>query len=129
MRSDAARVSDFDDIIERRQRSGTGEETAAALLRGVRALGVDPQMPVVVISNMYRPTDGREAVAETAAALRPHGVVALSTVAQRKAFEDLPFAPAAWNDARVRSVQEELGAVVSTALKNTRKTSAAPRQG
>ncbi|MFE7485121.1 hypothetical protein [Streptomyces sp. NPDC057552] len=129
VRDDAARVSDFDDLIERRQRPSTGEETAAALLRGVRDLGVDPQMPVVVIINMYRPTDGRAAVAETAAALRHHGVVALSTVGQRKAFEDLPFAPATWNDARVRSAQEELGAVVSTALTNSRKTSAAPRQG
>ncbi|MFJ6752399.1 hypothetical protein ACIQNI_30070 [Streptomyces sp. NPDC091266] len=129
VRSDAARVRDFDDLIERHQRPGTGEETATALLRGVRALGVDPQMPVVLITNMYRPMGGPEAVAETAAALRGHGVVALCTVHQRQAFEELLFAPSTWNDDRVRPVQEELGAVLSSALKDARKASASPGRG
>ncbi|KFG71471.1 hypothetical protein [Streptomyces mutabilis] len=128
VRSDAARVRDFDDLIERRQRPGTCEETAAALLRSVRALGVDPQMPVVVNTNMYRPMGGPEAVTETAAALRGHGVVALCTVPQREAFEELLFAPSTWNDERVRPVQEELGAVLSNALKDARDASA-PRRG
>ncbi|MET9779162.1 hypothetical protein ABZ023_33785 [Streptomyces sp. NPDC006367] len=127
VRSDVARVRDFDDRIERRQRPATGEETAAALLRGVRALGLDPQMPVVVITNMYRPMGGPEAVAETAAALRGHGVVALCTVRQLKAFEGLLFAPSTWNDERVKLVQEELGAVLSSALKDGRDASAARR--
>ncbi|WP_328973583.1 hypothetical protein [Streptomyces sp. NBC_00239] len=129
VRSDAARVRDFDDLIERRQRPGTGEETAAALLRGVRALGVDPQMPVVLITNMYRPMGGPEAVSETADALRGHGVVALCTVHQRQAFEELLFAPSTWNDDRVKPVQEELGSVLSSALKDARKPSASPGRG
>ncbi|MFJ2217864.1 hypothetical protein ACIQVO_36395 [Streptomyces sp. NPDC101062] len=123
-RSDARRVRDFDDLIERRQRPGTGEETAAALLRSVRALGSDPQMPVVMITNMYRPMGGPEAVAEAADALRGHGVVALCTVRQRQAFEELLFAPSTWNDDRVKPVQEELGAVLSSALKDARNASA-----
>ncbi|MBZ3908273.1 MULTISPECIES: hypothetical protein [Streptomyces] len=126
VRSDAARVRDFDDLIERRQRPGTGEETAAALLRGVRGLGLDPRMPVVMITNMYRPMGGPEAVAETAEVLRGHGVVALCTVRQRQAFEELLFAPSTWNDDRVKPVQEELGAVVSSALKDARKATASP---
>ncbi|MDT0616434.1 hypothetical protein [Streptomyces lancefieldiae] len=129
VRSDAARVRDFDDLVERRQRPGTGEETAAALLRGARVLGLDPQMPVVMIINMYRPMGGTEAVTETADALRSHGVVALCTVRQRKAFEEFLFAPSTWNDDQVRPVQEELGSVVSTALKDAQKTSTSPRRG
>lgn len=123
VRSEAARVRDFDDLIERRQRPATGGETAAAVLRGVRALGLGPQMPVAVITNMYRPMGGPEAVTETAEALREHGVAALCTVRQLKAFEELLFAPSTWNDERVRPVQEELGAVLCTALKNARKAS------
>ncbi|MFC8944045.1 hypothetical protein [Streptomyces rochei] len=129
VRSDAARVRDFDDLVERRQRPGTGEETASALLRGVRAQDFDPQMPVVMIINMYRPMGGPEAVTETADALRSHGVVALCTVRQRKAFEEFLFAPSTWNDDQVRPVQEELGSVVSTALKDAQKTSTSPRRG
>ncbi|MFJ4700512.1 hypothetical protein ACIP5N_21965 [Streptomyces sp. NPDC088768] len=119
VRSDAARVSDFDHLIERRQRPGTGEETAQALLRSVRALGLDPQMPVVVITNMFRSMGGHQQVAETAAVLRRHGVLGLVAVAQREAFEELLFSAHTWNDQRVRPVQEELGTVVSSALKHT----------
>ncbi|GGU39102.1 hypothetical protein [Streptomyces violascens] len=127
VRSDAARVHDFDDMIERRQRPATGEETAKSLLREVRALGLDPQTPVAVIINMYRSVGEPEAVAETAAALRGHGVVGLCTVAQREAFEELLFAPSTWNDERVRPVQEELGAVVSSALKHSATASSDTR--
>jgi hypothetical protein len=128
VRSDAARVRDFDGLIERRQRPATGEETATALLRSVRAQGLDPQMPVVLITNMYRPLGGPEAVTEAAAALRGHGVVALCTVRQHQAFHEPLFAPAAWNDKRVKPVQEELGAVLSSALKDAQEVSASGRR-
>jgi hypothetical protein len=127
VRSDAARVRDFDDLIERRQRPGTGEETAEALLPAVRALDLPPQMPVVVITNMHRPMGGDEPVAAAAAALRRHGVLGLCTVRQRQAFEQLLFAPSTWNDERVRPVQEELGTVVGHALKNSRRASTGAR--
>ncbi|MFG2211965.1 hypothetical protein [Streptomyces sp. NPDC048638] len=125
VRSEAARVHDFDTLIERRQRPATGAETATSLLREVRVLGLDPHMPLLMIVNLYRSAGEREAVAETAAALRGHGVVGLCTVAQREAFEELLFAPTTWNDERVRPVQEELGTAVSSALKRTVTTSPA----
>ncbi|MFF9785656.1 hypothetical protein [Streptomyces nigrescens] len=123
-RNEARRVGDFADLIERRQRPGTGEEIADALMHNVGALDLDPQMPRVVVTNLYRPMGGPSPITAASSELSRRGVLGLCAVPQHKPLERRRFEPSSWNDDRVKPLQEELGALVRNALKSADRTRA-----
>ncbi|WP_329020416.1 hypothetical protein [Streptomyces sp. NBC_01601] len=112
-RSDAERVEEFAELIERRQRPAAAAEVADSLLGALRRT---PGTPWVLLTNYYRPTGTSPDPGAVGDELARRGVDGFCAVRQLRPLEKELFEPISWNDSRSRQVQADLAAAVQDAL-------------
>jgi hypothetical protein len=120
-RSDAERVEEFAELVERRQRPAAIAEIADSLLGALRRA---PSTPWVLLTNYYRPTGTSTDPGAVGDELARRGVNGFSAVRQLKPLEEKLFEPISWNDSRSRQVQQDLAAVVQEVLAATCRAAA-----
>ncbi|WP_217225992.1 hypothetical protein [Streptomyces anulatus] len=120
-RTDAERLPEFADLVDRRYHPADADVVAEALVQHMlTARLLRNHVPTAVVVTFHRDWHTTTAVDEVGDALARRGVAGLRRVPQLRRLERPPFDPGSWNDRQVRAVQEDLAALVTTALDPTK---------